>query len=228
MPRPPRFDLLGVPVHVVQRGNNRAPCFFAESDRYAYLDWLCDAAAHHGVAIHAYVLMTNHVHLLATPLRPRAVSDMMQALGRRYVGHVNRRHARTGTLWEGRFKACLVDSERYVLSAYRYIDLNPVRAAIVCDPAAYRWSSYAAHAGFAPERWLSPHDSYAALGSTAITRGQAYRTLCAEVIESGELDALRAATSGGMVYGSEAFKDRIALSVDRPVRPARRGFAPRR
>jgi putative transposase len=224
MPRPLRFDLIGVPLHIVQRGNNHAPCFFAEGDRYDYLDWLCDAAEHHGVAIHAYALMANHVHLLATPARSHGVSAMMQTLGRRYVRHVNQKHSRSGTLWEGRFKACLVDSERYVLAAYRYIDLNPVRAGIVTEPAAYRWSSYCANAGMGPQPWLQPHDTYLALGSTAIARAHAYRALCAEVVALSDVDALRAATASGMVYGSEHFKDRVALIAGRPARPCPRGF----
>ncbi len=227
MPRLPRFDLVGVPQHVVQRGNNRGACFFAEDDRIAYLDWLREAAAFHAVSIHGYVMMTNHVHLLATPHEARAISAMMQTLGRRYVRHVNRRHCRTGTLWEGRFKACLVGSERYVLAAHRYIDLNPVRAGIVLDPAAYRWSSYAAHTGARRDQWLSPHECYLALGATLEERGRAYRELCAATIDESELAALRKATSSEMACGNDPFKDQMAALGGRRVRPLTRGRSSR-
>jgi putative transposase len=209
----------------VQRGNNRAPCFLAEGDRLAYLEWLREAALFHGVAVHAYVLMTNHVHLLVTPEATGGVSAMMQTLGRRYVRYVNRKHHRTGTLWEGRFKACLVDSERYVVAAYRYIDLNPVRAGIVGDAAAFRWSSYAAHANLRHEQWLRPHDGYLALGMNTEDRGRAYRDLCGEAMAPREIDAFRAATARELVYGSEAFKDRIAATAERQVRAIRPGTA---
>jgi len=223
MPRQPRFDVVDVAQHVVQRGNNRAPCFLVDEDRLAYLEWLQEAARFHGVAVHAYVLMTNHVHLLMTPGVAGGVSAAMQSLGRRYVRHVNRKHGRTGTLWEGRFKACLVDSDRYTLTAHRYIDLNPVRAGIVRDAAAFRWSSYASHANLRRERWLRPHDSYLGLGSTAEDRGRAYRDLCTGAVDVEEIGSFRAATAKELVYGSDAFKDRIAAIVDRLVRPGRKG-----
>ncbi len=131
MPRQPRIDLPGVPQHLVQRGNDRRPCFFAPIDRTRYLDELRDAACRYGCAVHAYVLMTNHVHLLLTPARTGCVSTMMQSLGRRYVRYINDRYRRTGTLWEGRFKACPVQSDDHLLRCYRYIELNPVRAGMV-------------------------------------------------------------------------------------------------
>lgn len=142
MPRPPRPDLPGVPQHVIQRGNDRQACFFQPNDYLTYLTLLYEASQRHGCAIHAYVLMTNHVHLLVTPGEARAVSCMMQTLGRNYVAHVNVRYRRTGTLWEGRYKSCLVDSQNYVLACYRYIELNPVRAGMVGTAAEYQWSSH--------------------------------------------------------------------------------------
>ena len=156
MARQPRLDLRGIPQHVVQRGNDRQACFTAETDYLRYLQELREASSKHDCAIHAYVLMTNHVHLLITPATTGAISRMMQAVGRRYVGSFNARYRRTGTLWEGRFKAALVDTDRYLLTCYRYIELNPVRAHMTDDPADYPWSSYpqqragAAHATHHP------------------------------------------------------------------------------
>lgn len=146
MPRMKRLDLPGMAQHVIQRGNDRQACFFQETDYLRYLQDLHEAALHQACSIHAYVLMTNHVHLLVTPRTEGGVSRMMQALGRRYVRYVNDSSGRTGTLWEGRYKASLVDDERYVLACYRYIELNPVRAGMVAAPDEYRWSSHAANA----------------------------------------------------------------------------------
>lgn len=137
MPRPPRLDLPGVAQHVIQRGNDRQPCFFTADDYRRYLHDLNEIALREGCAIHAYVLMTNHVHLLVTPSDVGRVSRMMQALGRRYVRHVNRTYHRTGTLWEGRYKACLVADDAHLLQCHRYIELNPLRAAMVADPRDY-------------------------------------------------------------------------------------------
>ena len=146
MARLPRLDLPGIPQHIVQRGNDRQACFADAADYLRYRQELGEAALRYDCALHAYVLMTNHVHLLTTPREPGGVSRMMQAIGRRYVGSFNARYRRTGTLWEGRFKSALVDSEHYVLACYRYIELNPVRAGIVTSPREYRWSSHARNA----------------------------------------------------------------------------------
>lgn len=146
MPRQPRIDLPGVPQHLVQRGNDRRPCFFAPIDRTRYLDELRDAACRHGCAVHAYVLMTNHVYLLLTPARTGCVSTMMQSLGRRYVRYINDRYRRTGTLWECRFKACPVQSDDPLLGCYPYTELKPVRARRVSQASDCAWSSYAANA----------------------------------------------------------------------------------
>jgi putative transposase len=175
--RQPRLDFPGVPQHVVQRGNNRQPCFVAEEDYARYREDLHEAAAHCGCSIHAYVLMTNHAHLLVTGAATGAVSRMMQRLGRRYVAGFNASYRRTGTLWEGRFKSSLVDSRRYLLTCYRYIELNPVRAAMVADPAAYPWSSYRSNALGNEDGVISPHPVYLALGADAASRQAAYRTL---------------------------------------------------
>ena len=146
MPRKPRFNIVGIPQHVIQRGNNREPCFYSEQDYQRYLKDLSDSAKKHDCRIHAYVLMTNHVHLLVTPMVEHGISNMMQALGRRYVYYINKNYQRSGTLWEGRYKASLIDSERYLLTCMRYIELNPVRAKMVEHPGEYPWSSYQANA----------------------------------------------------------------------------------
>jgi putative transposase len=146
MPRRPRVHLDGVPLHIVQRGHNREPCFFADDDYLSYLHWLGEALAETRSALHAYVLMTNHVHLLLTPKNAEAVPKLIISLGRRYVQYVNRTYRRTGTLWDSRYKSSLVQAETYLLSAQRYIELNPVRAAMVADPAHYRWTSYRTNA----------------------------------------------------------------------------------
>jgi putative transposase len=145
MPRRPRIHLDGVPLHIVQRGHNREPCFFGEEDYSSYLHWLGEALGEAECKLHAYVLMTNHVHLLLTPKKAEAVQKLIISLGRRYVQYINRTHRRTGTLWDSRYKSSLVQAETYLLTCQRYIELNPVRAAMVDDPAHYRWTSYRAN-----------------------------------------------------------------------------------
>ena len=158
MPRLPRFNLLDVPQHVIQRGNNRQACFFEPDDYLFYLDCLKTAADAAGCDVHAYVLMTNHVHVLTTPRREHAVPRMMQSVGRRYVQYINKKNRRTGTLWEGRYRASLVEAEPYLLTCYRYIEMNPVRARGMVDtPEQYRWSSYHANALGHGDAWLTPH-----------------------------------------------------------------------
>lgn len=142
MPRRPRLALPGIPLHLIQRGNNRQACFFAEDDYRIYLDWLTEYASKSGCRVHAYVLMTNHVHLLVSADSTTAPGALMKALGQRYVQYVNRTYLRSGTLWEGRYRSCPVDQEAYLLACQRYIELNPVRAAMVRHPADYPWSSY--------------------------------------------------------------------------------------
>ena len=148
----------------MQRGINREPCFFAEEDYHFYLHWLQKSAADWHCAIHAYVLMTNHVHLVVTSEQPDGIAKLMQSIGRRYVQYINRSYHRTGSLWEGRFKSSLVQVEEYLLTCMRYIELNPVRASMVNDPAQYRWSSYRHNGlGQADER-ITPHPLYLELG----------------------------------------------------------------
>ena len=158
MPRKTRMYLPDIPVHVVQRGNNRDACFFCEDEYRYFLDRLREGQGRFGVALHAYVLMTNHVHLLMTPRDTAGISRLMQHLGRHYVLYVNRQYRRTGTLWEGRHKASLVQADKYLLTSMRYIELNPVAAGMVQSPEQYRWSSYRCHAWGEPNPWLRDHD----------------------------------------------------------------------
>ncbi len=160
MPRKPRFNLIGVPQHVIQRGNNREPCFFSEDDYRRYLEDLTVTTKKYGCRVHAYVLMTNHVHLLITPMMDSAISQCMQALGRRYVKYINHTYKRTGTLWEGRYKSSLVDSDHYLLSCMRYIELNPIRACLVDHPGEYAWSSYGVNAQGKMERIGSESNTF--------------------------------------------------------------------
>lgn len=225
MPRKPRFNLIGIPQHVIQRGNNREPCFLAEEDYRRYLDDLGKAAERFGCHIHAYILMTNHVHLLMTPMRDYAISQMMQALGRRYVRYINHAYERTGTLWEGRYKSSLVDSDRYLLTCMRYIELNPVRAGMVSHPGGYKWSSYSANGQGKPDSLVSPHPLYLELGKTEDTRLFAYRELFRNQMANEELHDIRESLNHELVLGRSYFKEKIEkmtkrqTSLGQPGRP---------
>ena len=164
MARQPRFVLPGHPQHVIQRGNNRSVIFGAEEDYGFYLDRLREGCNKHGCDVHAYVLMTNHTHLLLTPHSENGIGKLMQYIGRYYVQYFNYQYRRTGTLWEGRYKATLLDSEQYLLTCYRYIELNPVRAAMVDHPREYPWSSYRFNALGEPDGVIIPHELYQQLG----------------------------------------------------------------
>ena len=224
MARLPRLDLPGIPQHIVQRGNNRLPCFLDDGDRARYLQLLAEALQATGCRLHAYVLMNNHVHLLATPPEAGAVGRMMQKLGRGYVAVFNGRHGRTGTLWEGRYKACLVDSERYVLRCYRYIDLNPVRARLTDDPAAWRWSSCAANTGLRPRSGLAPHAGWLSLGSTNAARASAYRALLDQALDDRTLTEIRTYLQQQRALGHDAFRAMVEVKTRRfaGTRPAHR------
>ena len=213
MPRRPRSWIRDVPLHILQRGNNRAACFYAEEDYRFYLHWLQLNAEHYGCAIHAYVLMTNHVHLMLTPEERDSASKLMQSLGRRYVQYVNRVHRRSGTLWEGRFRASLVEAESYLLTCSRYIELNPVRAAVAKDPADYIWSSYRHHALGAPDRVVTEHALFNALGATPAERAVAYRALFRTELDEQEVNAIRTALNHGGTLGSDRFIERVSQSL---------------
>jgi len=223
MPRPPRIEIAGVPLHIVQRGNNRTACFFGDTDRKFYLKCLLDYAGRHGCAIHAYVLMSNHVHLLLTPERAGAASAMLQDLGRRYVRTINDAQGRTGSLWEGRFRSNLVDSDTYFMACHRYIELNPVRAGIVVRPLDYIWSSHAHYANGRPDALVTEHDSYLRLGSTPELRRKAFVPLFQAPVEENDVRRLRTAVNRGWALGSEKFLDQMETLAGRSVRPARRG-----
>ncbi|MFN3710323.1 MAG: transposase [Alishewanella aestuarii] len=224
MPRQPRFSLSGYAQHIIQRGNNRQVCFFTRQDYSVYLERLQHYAQQHQVAIHAFVLMTNHVHLLATPQIDNGLSLMMQDLGRYYVRYVNKSYGRTGTLWEGRYKATLVDNDRYALAVSRYIELNPVRAGMVDHPAAYPWSSYQANAlGKAIQLW-QPLPAYLALGTNEAERQQSYRDLFDKPFSDKVLAEIRLASQGEWVLGTERFKQQIhtQLNFRRAINPSRK------
>jgi putative transposase len=202
MPRPRRAVLPSVPLHIIQRGNNRIPCFASPDDYRVYLDMLRECAFDCGCALHAYVLMTNHVHLLLSPSDDDGASSMMQRLGRRYVCYFNRRHARTGTLWEGRFRSSLVQDERYLMICHRYIELNPIRAYMAEVPSDYPWSSYRANAFGQPNHLLTPHLLYTRLGNDAAARQAAYQHLFVEALSNDTLDQLRQAGKGNRPLGA--------------------------
>jgi putative transposase len=223
MARPPRLELPGVPLHVIQRGINRGACFFGDADRRFYLRCLAHAAAARGCAVHAYVLMTNHVHLLITPAEAGAVGATMQDLGRRYVRVVNTLHGRTGSLWEGRFKSSLVDSESYLVTCHRYIECNPVRAAMVSDAALYRWSSHGHYAGLRSDPLITEYPQYRALGENAEERRGAFRSLLAVPLQDGVLAAIRTAANTDSALGSEGFLTQAEALLGRSVRPPTRG-----
>lgn len=223
MARLPRFVLPGHPQHVIVRGNNRAPIFNADEDYHFYLDKLQDAARKHQCDIHAYVLMTNHVHLLVTPRTEEGISKMIQMLGRYYVQYFNYTYRRSGTLWEGRYKASLIDSEAYALTCYRYIELNPVRAAMVGHPAEYPWSSYRGNALGENDALLTPHPLFLALGGSVDARQAAYRTLFEAHVDEKTLEEVRASINKAWVLGSEHFRGEIATQLNRRASPLPKG-----
>ena len=201
MARLPRLCLPGVPQHIIQRGINRQACFVSDKDFSAYAYWLDKSARKYQVAVHSWVFMTNHVHILVTPQTEQGVSRMMQAIGRHYVRYFNHTYGRTGTLWEGRFKSCLVDAEDYLLACHRYIELNPVRAGMVAVPEDYTWSSYRAN-GFGQQMKLwTPHRVYLDLGATTRERAAAYRELFTGHIDERLVRQIRKATNRGMILG---------------------------
>ena len=223
MPRMPRIVLPGTPLHLIQRGNNRQACFYSDSDYLVYLEWLDEYARKHECQIHAYVLMTNHVHLLVTPLKAESVGLLMKQLGQRYVQYINRSYRRSGTLWEGRFKSCVAEDDVYVLGCYRYIELNPVRADMVEHPAEYRWSSYRANAQSEKSTLLTPHQQYVDLASNGEQRTMAYRDLFRYQMEPGLVDEIRKATNGNYALGSDLFKEEVSAMLGRRVSPGKPG-----
>ena len=215
MPRRARLSIPGIPWHIIQRGNNRSVCFYAEDDYQFYLHYLEELAIKFGCAIHAYVLMTNHVHLLLTPERPDSASLLMKHLGQRYVQYINRTYKRSGTLWEGRFRSCLTQTEAYVLACYRYIELNPVRAGMVNVPQDYRWSSYHANALGETSSLITPQNEYRRLAIDENERLEAYRALFKVHLDEEVVGQIRSATNGNYALGGGRFQREIETALGR-------------
>lgn len=223
MPRRPRINLAGHPQHVVQRGHNREACFFADEDYLFYLHWLREGAKKFGCDVHAYVMMTNHVHLLLTPQRPDAISRLMQSLGRRYAQYLNRVYRRSGSVWEGRFKASLIQAEEYLLVCYRYIELNPVRADMVRDPGEYRWSSYRWHGLGVSNELITDHPLYTGLAADETERRAGYRALFRAHLDDDALDEIRKASNRCLPLGSDRFREQVEAALGRRVGLRQRG-----
>jgi putative transposase len=223
MARLGRYFVADQPLHVIQRGNNKSRIFFTRDDATSFLGWLGDAAERYGLAIHAYVLMPNHIHLLASPRDAESLPRTMQSVGRRYVRYLNRRIERSGTLWEGRYRATVVDTDAYFMRVARYIELNPVRAALSPDPGSYRWSSHRGNALGAADPLVNPHPLYQSLGADAAERADAYRALFAEALSEDVLAAIRGATNRGWALGDEAFQERMSGAGGRRAKPLAKG-----
>jgi putative transposase len=223
MSRLTRVAPVGIPQHIIQRGNNKQVCFGSDDDMAAYMNWLIIYSREFQVDVHAWVLMPNHVHLLATPYSEKGISKMLQSLGRCYVRFFNDTYDRSGTLWEGRFRAGLVQSELYMLELYRYIELNPVRAAMVNDPSEYKWSSYPCNAQGKDSDLLTPHACYLALGKNAKARQKSYRAFFDATAEDGLLDDIRHCVNAGLAIGDARFKDEIEQQTGERVSARKRG-----
>lgn len=219
MSRKPRLVLSGIPLHIIQRGNNRRPCFFDEADYQVYLSMLRDSAVQSGCSVHAYVLMPNHIHLLATPSTADAAASLMKRVGQKYVQYINRRHGRFGTLWQGRYRSCLVADERYFFVCHHYIEMNPVRAGMVASPVDYEWSSYRSNALGKASQLIAPHKFYTDLSTHKSERELRYRNLFAEEMPELLMDEVRAATKGDTALASTTFFDQLSIYLQRNMRP---------
>lgn len=226
MARLPRLTLADQPHHVIQRGNNRQAIFVDRADREMLLSLLGENATRFGIALHGYVLMDNHFHLLATPSSADGLPQWMQAVGRRYVRYFNDRHGRTGTLWEGRYKSTLIQTDRYLLACMAYIDLNPVRAGIAGEARDYPWSSHAHYAGIRHDKLLTPHPLYWSLGNTPFAREAAYAELVRAGVSASDQDALTEATLHGWAVGDSAFLQSLQKATTRRVLKAKPGRPP--
>jgi putative transposase len=234
MPRIPRIFLPGHPVHVVQRGNNRGQVFFRPGDAQVYLSWLQEAAAAHRVAVHAYVLMTNHIHLLVSPETAFGLPRAMRHVNWRYSRYANNTQERTGSIWEGRYRASLVDADAYFFACMRYIEMNPVRAGMAEAPRDFRWSSYKANAEAKADPLITPHALYMEMGDTPDARAEAYRSLFEGVMPEDALGAIRGAINGGWPLGGEGFTRLISRHAGQSMQKGQRGrpkgykFTPRK
>ena len=223
MARLPRLTVTGYPHHVILRGNNRQDIFRTTADYQRMLDLLFEHSRSEGVDIHAYVLMSNHLHLLLTPQKDQALSKMMQAVGRSYVQAFNKAQGRTGTLWEGRYRSTLIQTERYLLACMAYIDLNPVRAHMVAQPEDYAWSSYGFYTGRRSDRLITPHALYWGLGNTPFAREAAYAELVHAGISADQQGALTDATLSGWALGDPDFKASLQAQTQRRLTKGRAG-----
>lgn len=223
MARLPRLTVPGYPHHIIQRGNNRQAIFVDKADYEELLRLLEEHAKKAAVAVHAYVLMSNHVHLLATPETDQGIPQLMQAVGRRYVRYFNDRHGRTGTLWEGRYRSTLIQAERYLLACMVYIDLNPVRAGMVVEPADYPWSSHRHYIGTISDRLVTPHPLYWELGNTPFAREAAYGQLVQSGISADQQRALTDATLRGWALGEPDYVAALQRRTERRVAKGQAG-----
>ena len=223
MPRPLRLELPGIPLHITQRGVNRAATFLDAEDYSVYRSVLACAICEHSVQLHAYVLMGNHVHLLASASRPGAVSRAMQEVGRRYVPAFNRKHGRTGTLWEGRFRSCPVETEGYLLTVYRYIELNPVRAALVARPEEYPWSSVHGNLGLRADQLLTPHPIFRDFSQATDGRERAYQNWLHAGTSEEDLSRIRRHVQQQRALGDDRFQAMMAETLQQPVHCRERG-----
>lgn len=223
MARLPRLTVPGYPHHLILRGNNRQPIFAAPADYEVLLALLAETAEKSGVALHAYVLMSNHFHLLATPDAADSLPQMMQAVGRRYVRHFNDRQGRTGTLWEGRYRSTVVQSERYLLACMAYIDLNPVRAGMVAEARDYPWSSHGHYAGLRVDKLVTPHPLFWELGNTPFAREAAYADLVRGGITAEQQKALTQSALRGWALGEADFVADLQKRTERRVAKAAAG-----
>ena len=223
MARLPRLTLAGYPHHIILRGNNRQAIFMDMADFQRMLALLQTHAIEQGVQVHAYVLMSNHLHLLLTPLQNDSLPKMMQAVGRTYVLYFNKRHGRSGTLWEGRYRSALIQTERYFLACMAYIDLNPVRAGMVAQAADYPWSSHGHYIGRQNEAWLTPHPMYWEMGNTPFAREAAYAAMIQAGINQEQQQALTSSALSGWALGEKSFVQGLQKQTSRRVNPAKAG-----
>ncbi|MDP2255477.1 MAG: transposase [Polaromonas sp.] len=223
MARLPRLTLPGYPHHVIQRGNNRQAIFLSSADHLVLLGLLEENAQKFGVALHAYVLMSNHFHLLVTPTSDEGLPQMMQAVGRRYVRYFNDSQGRSGTLWEGRYRSTVIETDRYLLACMAYIDLNPVRAGMVKEARDYPWSSHGHYVGLRTDKLLTPHPLFWELGNTPFAREAAYAELVRAGITLAQQDALTRSSLSGWALGGDDFVADLQKRTDRRVNKAQPG-----
>ncbi len=223
MPRKTRMYLPNIPAHVVQRGNNRNACFFCEDDFQYYKEVLGEGLRRYQVSLNAYCLMTNHVHLLMTPVDETGISKVLQHIGRLYVAYINKTYRRSGTLWEGRHKSSLIDDEHYLLACYRYIELNPVTASMVEKPEEYAWSSYHHNAVGKPDAIVTPHRCYMELASEPALRLERYRELFRHHLSAYDIHEIRRCLSANQVLGKSHFKAQVETALGRSLGYPQRG-----